>query len=142
MDLVALVEKTVVGLGYEFVDLERAGRGLLRVFIDKPDDGVGVEDCMAVSNQLTRLFAVEDIPYERLEVSSPGLDRPLRKTADFQRFMGREVKLKMRTPRSGQRNFLGHVESVSEDILVLLTPTGAVEFLRADIDRAHLVPEL
>ncbi|MDP1940284.1 MAG: ribosome maturation factor RimP, partial [Gallionella sp.] len=76
MDVVKLVETTVTGLGYELVDVERSGRGMLRVFIDK-SEGISVEDCQVVSNQLTRLFTVENIDYDRLEISSPGLDRPL-----------------------------------------------------------------
>ena len=103
MDAVKLVETTVNGLGYELVDFERSGRGLLRVFIDKPE-GIRVEDCEAVSNQLTRLFAVENVAYDRLEVSSPGLDRPLKKEADFVRFAGQKVQLKLRMPLAGRKN--------------------------------------
>src|SRR5688500_19308526 len=80
MDLNELLESTLAGLGYELVDLERSPRGkLLRVFIDKPD-GVSVDDCVTVSNHLSRLLAVENVDYDRLEVSSPGLDRPLKKS--------------------------------------------------------------
>ncbi len=141
MEASALIEKTVTGLGYEFVDLERAGRGLLRVFIDKPE-GIGVEDCATVSNQLTRLFAVEGIDYDRLEVSSPGLDRPLKRTADFSRFAGRDVKLRLRVPRAGQRNFVGRIVSVSDTLLVLDVDGVALEIEVAGIDRANLVPEI
>ncbi len=141
MDLVGLVDKTVTGLGYEFVELERAGRGLLRVFIDH-SNGIGVEDCATVSHQLTRLFGVEEVPYERLEVSSPGLDRPLNKTADFERFLGREVKVKLRIPHAGQRNFLGRLEAVTEQTLTLATSAGLLDMAREDIERARLVPEL
>ena len=91
MDAVKLVETTVNGLGYELVDFERSGRGLLRVFIDKPE-GVSVDDCQLVSHQLTRLFLVENVDYDRLEVSSPGLDRPLKKEADFVAFCRRKGK--------------------------------------------------
>ncbi len=141
MDLVGLVDKTVTGLGYEFVELERAGRGLLRVFIDHPN-GIGVEDCATVSHQLTRLFGVEEVPYERLEVSSPGLDRPLNKTADFERFLGREVKIKLRIPHAGQRNFLGRLAAVTEHTLTLASSAGLLDMAREDIERARLVPEL
>ncbi len=141
MEASALIEKTVTGLGYEFVDLERAGRGLLRVFIDKPE-GIGVEDCATVSNQLTRLFAVEGIDYDRLEVSSPGLDRPLKRVADFARFAGRDVKLRLRVPRAGQRNFVGRIVSVSDTLLVLDVDGVALEIEVAGIDRANLVPEI
>ena len=85
MDLPARLEPVLAGLGYELVMLERAGRGLMRIFIDKPG-GVTIDDCVAVSNHLTHLFTVENIDYDRLEVSSPGLDRPLKKAADYARF--------------------------------------------------------
>lgn len=141
MDVMALIEKTVTGLGYEFVDFERAGRGLLRVFIDQ-SGGVGVEDCVAVSNQLTRLMAVEGVDYQRLEVSSPGLDRPLRRREDFARFVGKEIKLRVRLPRAGRRNYVGRILSVSDSALQLVGE--GEEFLTvewSDIDRANLVPE-
>ncbi len=141
MDVAGSIEKTVTGLGYEFVDFERAGRGLLRVFIDKAG-GIGVEDCVAVSNQLTRLFAVEGIDYDRLEVSSPGLDRPLKREADFERFAGREVKLRLRVPRAGQRNFVGRIVSIAGGKLVLDVDGTAIEVEVAGIDRANLVPEI
>ncbi len=140
MDAMALIEKTVTGLGYEFVDFERAGRGLLRVFIDKPD-GVGVEDCVAVSNQLTRLFTVEGVDYERLEVSSPGLDRPLRRPADFARFAGKEIKLRVRIPRAGRRNYVGRIVSVSGTAVELEMEGESLTVDWGDIDRANLVPE-
>jgi ribosome maturation factor RimP len=82
MDLQTLIEPTLAGMGYELVALERAGGGLLRLYIDKPE-GIVVDDCVRVSNQLTRMFMVENVDYERLEVSSPGMDRPLVKPADF-----------------------------------------------------------
>lgn len=141
MDVAGSIEKTVTGLGYEFVDFERAGRGLLRVFIDKAG-GIDVEDCVAVSNQLTRLFAVEGIDYDRLEVSSPGLDRPLKREADFERFAGREVKLRLRVPRAGQRNFTGRIVSIAGGKLVLDVDGTAIELEVAGIDRANLVPEI
>src|SRR4051794_36437332 len=77
MDLNALLERTLPPMGYELVDVQASSKGrLVRVFIDKPD-GIDVEDCARVSDHLTRLFAVENVDYERLEVSSPGLDRLL-----------------------------------------------------------------
>ncbi len=141
MDAAGLIEKTVTGLGYEFVDLERAGRGLLRVFIDRPQ-GIGVEDCALVSNQLTRLFEVEGVDFDRLEVSSPGLDRSLKKVEDFVRFQGREVKLRLRIPKAGQRNFMGRVVSVSGTTLTLEAEGVLIEIEVAEIDRANLVPEI
>ena len=92
MDLIKLIEQTAEGLGYEVVDIELSTRGrLLRVFIDK-EGGIDVEDCSTVSNQLSRVFMVENIDYDRLEVSSPGLDRPLTKLAHYERFVGEEVQ--------------------------------------------------
>src|SRR5438445_12038968 len=82
----AMVGPVVAGMGYELVDLQAANGGrMLRLFIDKPG-GIDVEDCAAVSRQLSRVLQVEGVHYERLEVSSPGLDRPLRQRADFVRF--------------------------------------------------------
>ena len=101
MDLIALIEKTVTGLGYELVDVEQSPRGrVLRVFIDKPgkEGGIDVEDCTLVSNQLSRVLAVENIDYDRLEISSPGLDRVLKKAADYERFAGSEINLRLRLP--------------------------------------------
>src|SRR5688500_20399752 len=80
---------------------------MLRLFIDKPG-GITVEDCAAVSRHLTRVLAVEGIEYERLEVSSPGLDRPLRKGDDLARFSGQRAEVRMRTPdATGRRRFVG-----------------------------------
>ena len=111
MNLHELLETTVAGLGYELVDIEQSPRGrVLRLFIDKPekDGGIDVEDCALVSNQLTRVLAVENVDYDRLEVSSPGLDRVLKKPADFARFVGSEINLRLRLPTSaGRRNFNG-----------------------------------
>lgn len=139
MDVVKLVETTVNGLGYELVDFERSGRGLLRVFIDKPD-GIRVEDCEAVSNQLTRLFMVENVDYDRLEVSSPGLDRPLKKEADFVRFAGQKAQLKLRMPLAGRKNFVGVIGPVNEGILQLEVDGSAVAIELSNLDKARLVP--
>ena len=88
-DLYRTVERTVVGMGYQLVDVERLGAGLLRVSLDA-EKGVGLEDCERVSRQLSHLFAVEQVNYQRLEVSSPGLDRRLRTADDFARFAGKK----------------------------------------------------
>ena len=103
-----LIERTVQGMGYELVELEFAGGGLLRVYIDRLEaDPIRMEDCERVSHQLTHLLAVENIDYARLEVSSPGLDRPLNKPADYLRFEGSEITLKLRVALKGRRNFTG-----------------------------------
>jgi len=109
-EFAALVERTVAGLGYELVDLERAGQGLLRVTLDTPQPGgIGLDDCERVSRQLAHLFAVENVDYDRLEVSSPGLDRPLRGARDFARFVGSEVALQLHAPHDGRRKLRGTV---------------------------------
>jgi ribosome maturation factor RimP len=110
-DVQTIVGSTVEGLGYELVDIEQTARGLLRIFIDKPA-GISVEDCAIVSNHLTRLFTVEGIDFERLEISSPGLDRPLKNIASFQRFAGRSAKVKLNTMIEGRRRFEGVIEAI------------------------------
>jgi ribosome maturation factor RimP len=102
----AIIELAVSGLGYEVVDVEHAHDGLLRVYIDAPA-GIGLDDCEKVSRQLSHVLAVEDVDYTRLEVSSPGLDRPLKKPADFERFAGNEVSVRLRRALEGRRNFEG-----------------------------------
>jgi ribosome maturation factor RimP len=141
MDVVKLVETTVNGLGYELVDFERSGRGLVRVFIDKPE-GIRVEDCETVSNQLTRLFMVENVAYDRLEVSSPGLDRPLKKEADFVRFAGQKAQLKLRMPMAGRKNFTGVIGAVSNGILQLDMDGSQVAIELSNLDKARLVPDI
>ena len=144
MDLNELLDKTVTGLGYELVDVEQSPRGrVLRLFIDKTDKagGIDVEDCSLVSNQLSRLLAVENIDYDRLEVSSPGLDRALKKPADFVRFAGSEINLRLRLPMSGRRNFNGVLQGVRDGKVCLTIDTGDVELDLVNVDKARLVPK-
>lgn len=142
MDLAALLEKTVGALGYELVDLELANRGrLMRIFIDKAD-GVDVEDCAAVSNHLTRLLVVEGVEYDRLEVSSPGLDRPLKRPRDFTRFVGERVQVKVRLPLSGRRRFIGKLQTVGEVGIELDVDGELVSIAFSDIDKARLIPNI
>ena len=142
MDLYELLESTLAGLGYELVDLERSVRGkLLRIFIDKPT-GVSVDDCVAVSNHLSRLLAVENIDYERLEVSSPGLDRPLKKPSDFIRFSGESVKLRLRVALQGRRNFVGVLREVNDGILKLEMDGKTLDLELSNLEKARLVPKL
>jgi ribosome maturation factor RimP len=96
-DLYRTVERTVGGLGYQLVDVERLGGGLLRVSLDA-ENGIGLEDCERVSRQLSHLFAVEQVDYQRLEVSSPGLDRRLKGAEDFARFVGKEINVQLYSP--------------------------------------------
>jgi ribosome maturation factor RimP len=141
MDIVRLLEPTVTGLGYELVDCEWFGRGKLRVMIDKPA-GISVDDCAFVSNQLIRFFAAEAIGYERLEVSSPGLDRPLRKTADFERFQGEKAQLKLRVPIDGRRNFSGVLGPVAAGLLQLEAEGKQFSIDLRNVDKARLIPNI
>lgn len=102
----AIIERTLAGMGYELVDVEYAQNGLLRVYIDAPP-GISLDDCEKVSRQLSRVLEVEGVDYARLEVSSPGLDRPLKKPADFERFAGADVSVRLRRALEGRRNFEG-----------------------------------
>jgi ribosome maturation factor RimP len=113
MDVSAIVKTTVLALGFELVDFERGG-GMFKVFIDKAE-GITVEDCAAVSNQLTRVFMVENVDFERLEVSSPGLDRPLKTIADFEKFIGVRVKVRLHEPIDARKRFDGAVLAVEGD---------------------------
>ncbi len=138
--MLKLIEQTAEGLGYELVDFETSPRGrLMRVFIDSPS-GITVDDCATVSNQLTRIFEVENVEYDRLEVSSPGLDRPLRKPADFERFAGQEVQVRIRMPIANQRNFAGVLQGLKDDVVTLETEKGSMEIPFEEIEKARLVP--
>ena len=156
MHLSELIDKTVSGLGFELVEFEASPRArLLRVFIDKPEgvvSAITVEDCALVSNQLSRLFVVENIDYDRLEISSPGMDRPLIKPADFRRFAGSEIQLKLRIPVGTQRNFSGTLEGLVElpqgesaavELKIAVRSGDDVrhEFAFDNIDRARLIPK-
>jgi len=129
-------------LGYELVDLELANRGrLMRIFIDKAG-GISVEDCAGVSNHLTRLLAVEGVDYDRLEVSSPGLDRPLKRPQDFARFVGERVQVKVRLPLNGRRRFVGKLQNVGEVGIELDIDGELVSIAFTDIDKTRLVPNI
>ena len=142
MDLQHTLEKTLTGLGYELVDLERSGKGqLLHVYIDKPG-GIQVEDCAKVSNHLSRMLTVENIDYGRLEVSSPGLDRLLRKEEDFVRFAGHRARLKLRVPVGGQRNFIGVLRETRAGKVEIEVDGKIVSLDLDNLDRARLVPTL
>ncbi len=137
-----LLERTLPPMGYEIVDYDlSASGGLVRVFIDKPG-GVDVEDCAQVSSHLTHLFAAEGVDYERLEVSSPGLDRPLKKEADFVRFDGMEAKLKLREPIGNSRRVKGVLRGVAAGVLRLETAEGTHVIPLGNIDKARLVPKI
>lgn len=141
-DLQALMEEAVSRMGYEVVDLEISNRGkLLRLFIDKPG-GVNIDDCAMVSEHISHLLAVEhDIDYDRLEVSSPGLDRVLKKDADFERFAGSRVNLKVRIPLDGRKNFSGKLLGIEQGMVKIDCEDIELAIERTNIDKARLVPE-
>jgi ribosome maturation factor RimP len=143
-DLASLLDRTLAGLGYELVDVETAGgRGgvLLRVFIDR-QGGITVDDCATVSNHLTRVLAVEGVDYGRLEVSSPGLDRPLKHPRDFRRFEGERAQVKMRVPIQGRRNFVGVLRGADEHEVRLEVDGALLTLELAQLDKARLVPNI
>lgn len=140
MELQALIETTLTGMGYELVALERHGHGLLRVYIDQAA-GIGLEDCERVSRQLSRVFEVENIDYGRLEVSSPGLDRPLVKEADFNRFAGRKVNVRLRAPLDGRKRFSGVLQGLTDGQVHLQLEQAMVAIPFDEIDATRLVPE-
>jgi ribosome maturation factor RimP len=146
-----LVERTVSGLGYELADVEYINDGrMLRVFIEKLHEvdrgtgqgGVTIADCESVSRQLQHVFEVEGIAYDRLEVSSPGLDRKLKKAADFARFTGHEAQVRLRRPVNGRRNFTGIVRGVEGERVEFECEGDRMAFDITELDRARLVPKL
>lgn len=140
-DLSTRLESQLEALGYELVALERAGRGLLRLFIDKPE-GIGIEDCVTVSHQLTHWMTVENIDYDRLEVSSPGLDRLLSKPRDFERFAGEAVTLKLRIPLNNRRKLVGQLVGLDAGQIKLLVDGAAIAVDTSNVESTRLKPEL
>lgn len=137
-----VVETTLAGMGFELVDARASGGGRhLSIFIDRAG-GITADHCAEVSRQLGRVFAVEGIDYDRLEVSSPGLDRPLRKAADFARFAGSKVDVRMRTPdASGRKRFTGLLRGAQGAVATVEVEGQDVALNVDDIDRARLVPD-
>lgn len=139
VDLSALLEKTLFGLGYELVLLERAGRGLMRIYIDKPG-GIQIDDCVNVSHHLTQLFTVENIDYDRLEVSSPGLDRPLTRPRDYERFAGEMVAVKLRVPMDKRKRLTGRLIGLEADTVKLDMEGVAIDVDLRNVESARLKP--
>lgn len=158
----AVVEKTVTGLGYELVGCERSAGGLLRVFIDKPlvngeepEQPVNVEDCERVTRQLRYVLEVEEADYQRLEVSTPGLDRPLNNASDYARFRGHDVEITLREAFQGRKKYKGQLLAAEgvEDTAVsgssawrVIFHDGkaeqALDFTLDEVRSAKLVPEI
>lgn len=166
MDWRLAVDRTVTALGYELVDAERSAGGLLRVFIDRVpgrayDTGDGefvtVDDCERVTRQLQFALQVDAVDYTRLEVSSPGLDRPLRKPADWQRFAGSEVDITLRAPFQGRKKWRGRLAPRDNGWRLLLSAEPekkvktkaaaepseqALDFELDEVREARLVPQV
>jgi ribosome maturation factor RimP len=152
------IERTVTGLDYELVDLERSAAGLLRVFIDRVAghdyptgmaESVTVEDCERVTRQLQYVLEVEGVAYERLEVSSPGLDRPLKQPADYERFAGQEVSVTLKLPFKGRKNYRGQLMAGPDGWRLALGSAvngkdgeQALDFSFEEVHEARLVPVL
>ncbi len=142
--LIKLLEPAIENMGYELADLElKTGGedGLVRIFIDKAE-GIGIEDCEAVSRQVGAILDVED-PVQgnfALEVSSPGLDRTLTKPAHFKRFMGQDVRVKLRFPLSGRRNYRGALTSADDEKIEVEVDGESHSLPIATIESARLIP--
>jgi len=140
-----LAQPVIDEMAFELVDVVFAserGRWVLRVYIDK-EGGITLDDCSRVSRELGTLVDVHEIidhPYT-LEVSSPGLDRPLKREKDFRRAVGKKVKLKTITPIDGQKKFVGQLQEVVEGTLILLVENRRIPVSVVDIERANLVYE-
>jgi ribosome maturation factor RimP len=146
-ELAKMIEPTIVGLGYELSDIEvklNERDGIVRIYIDKLPDGVGMEDCAAVSQQVSALLDVEDpIPGNyTLEVSSPGLDRRLTKLEHYERFLEEVVKIKLRFPQDGRRNFRGTLKAANAENIDIEVDGVMFELPLATIESARLVPTL
>ena len=149
-----IISAELENLGYALVEIEREPGGLLRVTIENPDYErlITVLDCEKVSHQLSYTLPVENIPFERLEISSPGLDRPVKSAADFERFSGMEVDMKLRVAVGNRKNFRGVLQGLlsgeldSPDAkfgLLFEGTDGAeshLEFSLAEVDTTRLVP--
>jgi len=157
-DIFALTQESLAGMDVELVDVERAPLGLLRVTIDRAE-GVRIEDCEQVSKQLSRVFEVENIDYKRLEVGSPGVDRPLKKPADFLRFAGERVEVKLKVAVDNRKVYVGVLRAPdmpddavaagdAADLVFGLEIEGGpgeaqvLSFTFNDVDRAKLDPVL
>jgi len=159
----AAIERTVAGLGYELVDVQRAAGGLLRVTIDRlpphappatpadvpaADASITVEDCERVTRQLQYVLEVEGVDYRRLEVSSPGLDRPLKRAADYERFAGSLVNITLKLPFKGRKNYRGVLTAADSGWRLVLDASAgqqaqqALDFQLDEVREAHLVPVL
>ena len=141
-DLETLIEKLVMQLGYELVDFETVNGGqILRIFIDK-GDLIDIEDCTKVSNHVNNVLSVEtEYDYERLEVSSPGLDRVIKKLNDFDRFKGQKIKIKTRFAIENRKNFKGTLSGIKGESIMIEVDNESLLIDFENIDKARLDPD-
>ena len=141
-DLETLIEKLVTQLGYELVDFEAVNGGqTLRLYIDK-GDLITIEDCTKVSNHVNNVLSVEtDFDYERLEVSSPGLDRLIKKLKDFDRFKGQQAKIKTRFAIENRKNFKGTLSGIKGESIMIKIEDKLLTIDLENIDKARLDPD-
>lgn len=142
-----LIGPLVEDLGYEFVGLEYLSNPksrLLRIYIDRDETGIVVEDCERVSREVSALMDVEDPVSGQytLEVSSPGIERPLFEAEHYRRFVGETARVMMYSPIDGRRKFKGTIVRADESIVVLLVDGVEWELPLADVHRAELAPDL
>ena len=142
IDIETLIEKNISKLGYELVDFEIINRGeLLRIFIDKPSS-INIDDCVDVTNQLKHILTVEeDITFDRLEVSSPGINRVVKKLEDFKRFKGEKIKIKTREPIDERKNFTGILQGIRKDLILIEFNNALVRIELDNIEKARLDPD-
>ncbi len=146
--LVSVIQPSVNALGLELWGIEyhhNKPRSILRVYIDKPGEGVTVDDCAAASHQISGVLDVED-PIDgqyRLEVSSPGIDRTLFSIAHFEAYLGKQVSVKLMSPIEGRRNFKGTIRSAADAVVALTLADGTeIDLPTDEIEKAQLVPVL
>lgn len=138
-DIYSLLDKTLNGLGFELVDLNITHSNIIQVFIDKPE-GITLDDCTFISNHLSKLLTVENIEYNRLEVSSPGIERPLKKLSDYIKYTEHKIKVKLNNLINKQKTFQGIIKKVEQETIYLevsLDEVIAIEF--NNINKARLV---
>ena len=145
-DLQKLLAPTVIALGYELVGIIRLSQGghgvLLRIYIDSPD-GINLSDCEKVSHQVDGVLSVSNSiqGHYTLEVSSPGLERPLFTLEHFMHFVGHKIKLHLIRPKDGRRNFIGTLQRVQNNDVVIMVDGAEYNLPFERIDKAHIVPE-
>lgn len=145
VQIVELIRPGIEALGYELWGCELQGQGkhtILRVYIDT-ETGVTLDDCSRVSNQISGILDIEDLIHGKydLEVSSPGLDRLLFKEEHFRKFIGNQVKIKLRVPVQGRRNYIGVIKDVELNKVSILVEGNIVAVPIENVDKARIVPK-